>query len=122
MHACLHIDVCACVSLHVRKVGGEHWVDLAEISVLLSDRGSTQPSLPQAAMEMSHKAFMSGKRSRTQMGTYCVIHGHDVLEQAKLLGEGVERSRGACWMTKICCVIWVVVRCIQLSKAHQSPP
>ena len=40
------------------------------------------------------------------MGTYCVIHGHDVLQQAKLLGEGVERTRGACWMTKMCCVIW----------------
>lgn len=29
------------------------------------------------------------------MGTYCVIHGHDVLEQAKLvIREGVEREQG----------------------------
>lgn len=44
MHVCTLMSVH--VSLHVRKVGGEHWVDLAEISVLLSDRGSTQPSAP----------------------------------------------------------------------------
>lgn len=77
------MDVRACVSLHVREVRGQHRVDPAEISVLLSDRGSTPPSLPQAAIEISHMAFMLGKRSQTQMGTYCVIHGHNVLEQTK---------------------------------------